>query len=436
VAEADEEAPGGFLADRTTHTNAPRTMLTLSACGPSGAAGNLVLSWDSSVVNMYTTPTGGTALEQFIKPFSGFNGTNLYVEGIAPGSNTLSWAYSGQSDCVDVIKATVLKVDMTAHRPTTELFAYGSPFQRTAVPDDKEESPGAGIRVNGDSESGANENDLIEVQLNVAPFPIPSGLTYVLKRNNSNIKVWDNQAMGTALLVSDTEAMITITSSPMSVWVENSSGGSADLELIACSETTNVCSDKIHFYPFSSVVIVLGGENQGPTDPAAATHGTFQLAIDLYDLGYDVHMYDEDVVVDETDGGIAFAEVQNAVQNRNVTQIAILGYSHGGGSAHDLAENLNNNGRTTAFTAYIDAVAQPDVNPAQENRRPPGTAFLVNYYQENGAFELGGGPVPDANFELDVTTTGWGAALDHYNVDDHQNVRNGVRDQLFGHVNP
>ncbi|MDR0993151.1 MAG: hypothetical protein LBN38_01075 [Verrucomicrobiota bacterium] len=61
---------------------------------------------------MYTEPTGGIALEQFIKPFSGFNGTNLYVEGIAPGSNTLSWSYSGQSDCVDVIKATVLKVEL------------------------------------------------------------------------------------------------------------------------------------------------------------------------------------------------------------------------------------------------------------------------------------------------------------------------------------
>jgi hypothetical protein len=57
--------------------------------------GNVVLMWDSSVVSIYTEPTGGTALEQFIKPFSGFNGTNLYVEGIAPGSNTLSWSYSG-----------------------------------------------------------------------------------------------------------------------------------------------------------------------------------------------------------------------------------------------------------------------------------------------------------------------------------------------------
>ena len=335
-------------------------------------------------------------------------------------------------------EGSVLSVELTAHRPYSEGPAYGNPFQDHEVPDDQEESPGAGIRINGDTETAANENDLIEVELEVAPFPVPSGVQYFLRRNNSNIKVWDNrQGTGTALLDSGTEAAFTVTASPMSVWVENPSGGSADFELVAKDSGGNdVCSDKIHFYPFTSVVIALGGENQGPTDPAAANHGTFQLAIDLYDLGYDVHMYDEDVVVDETDGGVAFAEVQNAVQNRNVTQIAILGYSHGGGSTHDLAENLNNNGRTTAFTAYIDAVAQPDANPAQENRRPPGTAFLVNYYQENGAFELGGGPVPGANFELDVTTTGWGAALDHYNVDDHQNVRNGVRDQLIGHVNP
>jgi hypothetical protein len=35
------------------------------------------------------------------------------VEGIAPGSNTLSWSYSGQSDCVDVIKTTTTKVEIT-----------------------------------------------------------------------------------------------------------------------------------------------------------------------------------------------------------------------------------------------------------------------------------------------------------------------------------
>ncbi len=110
VAEADEESPGGSIANRTVHTNVPRTMLTLEACGPYGSPGNLILTWDSSVVQIYAAPSGGTALTQFVTPFHGFNGTNLYVEGIAPGTTTLSWSYSGQPNCTDNIQVSVVKV--------------------------------------------------------------------------------------------------------------------------------------------------------------------------------------------------------------------------------------------------------------------------------------------------------------------------------------
>ncbi len=62
---------------------------------------------------------------------------------------------------------------------------------------------------------------------------------------------------------------------------------------------TNAAStgpDVLHFYPFNSVVIVLGGEDQVPSDPPNAEHGVFGIATDLYRNGYDVHMYDEDAV--------------------------------------------------------------------------------------------------------------------------------------------
>ena len=111
VNEADEESPGGFIAGRTVHTNAPRTMPTLEACGQYGAPGNLILTWDSSVVNIYTAPSGGTALTQFVTPFHGFNGMNLYVEGISPGTTTLCWSYSGQPNCTDNIQVSVIKID-------------------------------------------------------------------------------------------------------------------------------------------------------------------------------------------------------------------------------------------------------------------------------------------------------------------------------------
>lgn len=110
VNEADELAPGGFIADRSVHTNAPRTMLTLEACGPVAATGNVVLTWNSSVVQIYTAAAGGSPLAQFIRPYNGFTATNLYVEGIAPGSNTLAWTYSAQTNCADKIKLTVLRV--------------------------------------------------------------------------------------------------------------------------------------------------------------------------------------------------------------------------------------------------------------------------------------------------------------------------------------
>ena len=116
IIEQDEESPGGFIADSTTHTNAPRTLLTLDACGSAGSSGNLVLTWDSAVVRIYTAASGGSALAQVSIPFSGFNGTNLYVEGIAPGSNTISWGYSEQSECKDEILATVIRVDLEASK--------------------------------------------------------------------------------------------------------------------------------------------------------------------------------------------------------------------------------------------------------------------------------------------------------------------------------
>ena len=111
VAETDELTPGGFIADRSVHTNAPRTMLTLEACGPVAATGNVVLTWNSSVVQIYTAAAGGSPLAQFSRPYNVFTTTNLYLEGVTPGSNTLAWTYSVQTNCTDKILVTVVKVE-------------------------------------------------------------------------------------------------------------------------------------------------------------------------------------------------------------------------------------------------------------------------------------------------------------------------------------
>lgn len=348
---------------------------------------------------------------------------------------------------------TVLKVDMTAYRPQTEGPGYGSPFQKQAITNTLEENPGAGIRVNGDDDNNnstadssdtsvSGENDLIEVELKAEPYPA-SGVTYVLKRSSSNIKVWNSQTKGTALLNSGTESEITFSASTKTVWVENPSGGSADLEFIVRSGETDICSDKVHFYPFTSIVIALGGEDQSPTDPANANHGVFQLATNLYQQGYDVHMYDEDNV-DYDGAGATYNEVVNAIQHRSVTQVAVFGYSHGGGSTYLLANLLNTNRDTIGtftipFTAYIDGVEDTfmgDMN--QEHRRPPSSGYHVNYYQEGSAADgwLDGGPIdnpPGADFEVDVDNPT--PTETHFTVDDETTVLNGIETRLTPRVN-
>ena len=117
-------------------------MLTLEACGPYGSPGNLVLTWDSPAVNIYTAPSGGSALTQFVTPFHGFNGTNLHVEGISPGTTTLSWTYSAQTNCTDSIQVRALKIDFKTNeliRPLyeqaleTETWLTDDTFEKTRI---------------------------------------------------------------------------------------------------------------------------------------------------------------------------------------------------------------------------------------------------------------------------------------------------------------
>ena len=243
-----------------------------------------------------------------VKPASGDSGAavdlwsdlpvTLKAEGVTSGQSELTVTYSftkadgGVVTFTDKMQVTVIKVELTGHRPTNEGPAYGDPFQRHEIPDDEEETPGVGIRVNGDTEPAADENDLIEVIIDVEPFPIPSGVESFLRRSNDDITVWDSQTMGTALLDSGTEAAVTINTSPMSIWVENPDGGDADLDLVAKDGSGNdVALDKLHFFPFTSVVVVFEGENGVPADPPVT--GVSQLALDIYESGYDVHLFEE-----------------------------------------------------------------------------------------------------------------------------------------------
>ena len=110
VADGDEEDPGGFIADHTTHTNAPRTSLTLEASRIRNLPLPLNFQWDSSAVKIYDCSEGGIPLADFNGVFSSFETKTLYIEGIAPKRTLLTWGYVAQgSYCRDEAVAHIVK---------------------------------------------------------------------------------------------------------------------------------------------------------------------------------------------------------------------------------------------------------------------------------------------------------------------------------------
>jgi len=352
-------------------------------------------------------------------------------------------------------------VNITAYRPQTV------PFLPTPVPAATEDTIGAGIRSNGDDDDGdgisdwndpqvAGENDLIEITLDFGAQFLPRRTDYFLSRSNANIKVWDSKTKGGAVLDANDVAQLAFAPGS-SLWVEwvNPTEDSADAILTFESHhgliRPVVRTDSVRMFRFTSVVIVIGGRTQVPSDPPSSQEGVFVVGTNVYaNEAYDVHMFAETAQVSAgalTRGtGGAYDEVVNAVNNRRVSYVSIFGFSWGGGATYNLADRLGiaraegliQNPFTIPYTAYIDAV-QHDVLAfgAAEVRRPPASQFHVNYYQNNMENLIRGAPVALSDFELNVTTeTIWGAMLVHITIDDDiagagRNVLDGVRVRLL-----
>jgi len=357
------------------------------------------------------------------------------------------------------VTASALEADLTAFRPQQGAGSY-APFAKTAVPEAVETDPrqGPGIRLNGDDDNAnglgdrfdaavAGENDLIEVTLRGL------GPGYYLERTSDNLRVWTSASKGTSseLVFSNnrtaTLAFASAAASEQTVWVEwvGLGHGEAGLSLKpAFTSRWTLPQDSVLFHTFQSVVVALGGEDQVPSDPLDASHGMFQIATQLYGEGYDVHMHDEEDV-DAAGAGVVYDEVVNAVQNRGVTQVAIFGYSHGGGSTFHLADRLSANRSaigsfTIPYTAYVDGVADDyELQMSAETRRPPLSLWHDNFFQR-GSFSdlwLDGGPIlgnPGADYEVDVESTVWGAGATHFTVDDLPEVKTAIHDHLLARV--
>jgi hypothetical protein len=381
------------------------------------------------------------------------------TSSLAAGNHTIRAVYGGDANfqgstasLTEVINAASQPVfacaDLTAYRPQETSCSY-SPFAKTAVPDQYECDPqrGPGIRIDGDK----NNANLVEVDINV------TGVNYILQRGDTNLRVWASANKGSEIVFTNNQSS-SLTSSlgssvARAVWVEwvGDRQGTSTLTLKPASGTGP--QDSLLFHTFHSIVISIGGETFGNNAQPNPSSSIWQVGSRLYDEGYDVYLHNEDDVA--MDGsGAAYNEVYNAVHNEGVTQVAIFGYSHGGGDTYYLANRLNSDGTkigtfTIAFTAYVDAIANDrlflgNYDPNAEIRRPPGSAYHMNYYRSSGIWStseggLHGQPTQSSratDFQLDVLTTTKNAthSTGSTSIDVLAQVQTGIHDGLVTHV--
>jgi hypothetical protein len=210
----------------------------------------------------------------------------------------------------------------------------------------------------------------------------------------------------------------------------------------AAANNRLVATDTLVFYPFQSVVVALTGEQWSIGTDQITQTGTYVLAAQIRDAGYNVYFADEDEVASEFETvargyGVAYDNVGNQIVGNGVRQVAIFGHSHGGGSTYDLASRLDQNRATLGtftipFTGYMDALGnQTNVFMDPELRRPPGTAFHTNVYQTTGV--LHGDRVLAADDNFDVTGR---PGMTHADLDDDPFVHEILRTRVFGKVEP
>jgi len=343
---------------------------------------------------------------------------------------------------------------LTAFRP--QHGAGYAPFPRSAVPDLLEEDleRGPGIRVNGPGESDpAGEDDLVEVTvvraLRGAGGPGGRGvISLVLERGAPELALWTTRTkqVGTGLAFTGnrTAELDFGGAETLTLWAEWTGAAGATPALTLRALEGDALLDRLRFHAFRGLVVALGGEGQTPQVPVDPNHGTFVIGIELEQRGYDVLMRDEDEV-DAAGAGPVYTEVVNAIQERGVAEIAVFGYSHGGGSTHDLCERLDAfrlaiGTFAIGFTSYVDGVQNDsDVDIDMELRRPPSSGYHANHYQRGtfADFFLDGGAVPSSQpppTGLDVETIFWGVGATHFVVDDFDEVSDFIHLNLAARV--
>lgn len=365
------------------------------------------------------------------------------------------------SDPSQIAQVVVNESNMTAYRPqgvydpddTSTPNPMYDPFPRRPVRNQDEGHPdlGPGIRINNDDDDSSGvsdrfqtgaavtrENDLIEVRIDRLP-----GLGDLVLRKDSQLALFFDHAKASIVPLDEFETTtlpLPFVNDTVTVWVEwvSTTHGSANLSLFEPGNPSSL--DIVRFHSFESLIIVFGGEFQNPADTSGDgsigdavdefgnREGIFDVAQYMYDTGWDVLAFDEEVY--NTADDVSYTEVVNARQQRFVTYHGIIGYSQGGGATHDLIERLwNENDIITDIGVMLDAVRHNGV--FAETDWPDAAFWLLNIYQTNSF--LGGGDIDDSEVlpgatleEVDKTADG----LEHTSIDDDLSIHSLIVSRL------
>jgi hypothetical protein len=382
---------------------------------------------------------------------------SFWAEGISASSfSQLLTAQHKSKSALNGSDSTYVSVISFGLQPYTPQTKYIAPMP---IPETNWKANGVGIRRNGDydcsnilssnisdwgrSSANDNEDDLIRLDINITPC---TGITYGLVSTSSttDIKFWSSEkkGYGDAIIPNENSGMMKLLTNSTTFYAESSpyNTSSASYKLLAIDKNNKILfSEEITFRPFNSITIAFVGEFEQAGDPGVSP-GINNWGINQLLNGYDVYVWDDghDVFNSNTDcnkwgEGRSFDEVCNAINNRGVSNIAIIGYSHGGGSVYNLAWRMFYDGKTSdsnlywyppkkiqnsynlVFTSYIDAVPNNSwihgLLGTSVTVRPKGSNYHLNQFQENSI--PNGCSIFTSNNEKNWTSVG----LKHSNSD-------------------
>ncbi|MBX9791308.1 MAG: hypothetical protein K2Y37_20505, partial [Pirellulales bacterium] len=419
-------------------------------------------------VSIWQDPLGTTRLfMNHLWTYAAFPGTvEVWVEGLQLGTVVLVWTMNVNGLAVgqDMIRLNVVQGNLEGHRSRMGSGREGTMFhalayatETSALTVDQEETLGVGLRRNFDDDNTdgfidtwqdtvAFEDDLAEL---TSISEIPQGAELVLRTSNDSITIWNGNEKNNVLVGLDpvTLALHNEYVVPLPLfnnsffveWVNNTPGpATAAVELFVRDPRSGGTRflDRVNYYPYNSVVVVLSGEDLSGSGPASGS-GLLPLAEALYLEGYNAYFFDEDEV--SNDGsGLVYDQVRHQLRDHAVREVSIFGHSHGGGSTYDLTELLETNQSmlptfSVPFTAYVDGIKNgSNADPRAEDRRPRLTQFHSNFWQDTPS-PVRGITIPGSEDNIGVNTQ-WGKPDIHTTIDEDQDVLGWIKVRIESKV--